>query len=193
MDNLRRPPTKGSQHAGESPTLEMDHSLPWHWIALLLGTAWMVTLALLLRERKKRIHAQRREETHSSRRGIGQSSKQVMATARKELKRACDTNNALQAKNALISWASEVWKSSPPQGLSDIASRLSDSAAAKEIMELNRALYGNVASEWQGGSNLWRALEETIYKAGQASKREKGKDCPLPPLYPERSRPDTKA
>jgi hypothetical protein len=83
-------------------------------------------------------------------------------TALKKLKEACKTNNAAEAKKALLAWGK----------ISEI-----EPALQTEIEKLNKFLYGNTRENWQG-IDLWKA-----FKTQKPEKVIKKEGDGLEPLY----------
>ena len=125
---------------------------PWRLIALLLGVAWMLTLGMWwYQQRRTGLQASQiktdkiADPPHSAR-------------AIRELKQACNTDNARGARMALLAWAAaEDGHSRALNTLRDLGLHASGPLAA-EIVALERHLYGADKSDWHGQA-LWQAFQ----------------------------------
>jgi len=92
------------------------------------------------------------------------------------LRQACQANDAVAAKNALLSWGREQYGET---SLGSIAQHC-EARLRDEIMQLNHLLYGKkTCHPWQG-KPLFQAFSEQ-----RARKKLTGQACsPLKPLYP---------
>ena len=151
----------------------------WKWLALSMSAMWLITLGLLIRERRLRKTAE--NDGTQDKKDKDFQKKRRIRELKKEFHRACGQNNARAARNALLKWAQAKWHNSPPAGLSDIAHRIPDPAVSKEIMELNRALYSETQGAWQRGRELSALLKEL---PEVENTNNKNGNSLLPPLYP---------
>lgn len=138
----------------------------WLWISLILAFGWLATVLYFLTKRpadeplQKDHHADNHETN-------------LQAIADK-LKKACNKNDAVVAKDSLVEWGRHKFNVS---NLGAIAA-FCDARLRDEILHLNRILYGKEKTQWQG-KKLFQAFTEN--KA-----REKiinAKDSALEPLY----------
>lgn len=119
---------------------------PW-WLSLLslgLGLAWLVTLLLWRRDRRREKPAAARAMPVSRR----------VAEAR--LRAACRAGDPGAARDALLAWGGAVRPGRPPRSLGTLAG-MTDNAVAGEIANLERALYAPDAATWRGDA-LYRAV-----------------------------------
>lgn len=99
------------------------------------------------------------------------------------LKKACQNNQASEAKIALINWASCYFDNPNLINLSQISNQIGHRGLSKAIHELNQYLYSpNVGGEWQG-EGLWQAWEDYSYKR-KSNYKNKNRQS-LAPMFPE--------
>jgi len=154
-----------------TPTPE---SSVWPWVSGAFGFLWLTTL--LLWWQSNRLNSNKPVETAVKASTDTPNEK----AARKRLKEAVSQGDPQQSRLALLSWAATRWPDNPPAGLSDIASRINNQAAAKALAQLDQALYSDQASGWD--SSVLLGLLDQL-----ASEDDPGLQDPkteLPPLYP---------
>lgn len=140
----------------------------WPWLALLLGTGWLITLiAWWWRAHKKTPQA-----------GIDAASEETLGQLEKQFRKACMENNAPQAKTQLLAWAKQRWHEKPPATLTALA-RLCEPALADAVTQLDRSLYAKTQTPWQG-EILWQRFSR--YKPGDIRVKT-DKNPALEPLY----------
>ncbi|MBI4693067.1 MAG: protein BatD [Gammaproteobacteria bacterium] len=143
---------------------------PWPWIALVAGSGWAITAALLLRARRPRTSARAAERDPVAR---------DPRTALRDLEKACMAHDAVAAKAALLAWGAQVFAERAASTLGALASCV-EGERASAIEELNAALYGCSTSSWNG-HRLWRAFADPT----ASKQREVAPDRDeLPPLFP---------
>jgi hypothetical protein len=144
----------------------------WPWIALALGLGWLITvLVWWWRSRRRAMPAVATQSVEQdSLRGL-----------EKELQASCLANDAGRAKAAVLAWARRRWPEHPPISLTAVARRC-PGPLSEALVELDRVLYAQTASAWQG-QGLWRQF--TANKAWQRHKVE-DQDVGLEPLYRSR-------
>ena len=149
----------------------------WPWVAAAFALAWMISMGLWWRARSRQRVVQVPVEA---------APRMPRADPGKSLRRfeqACLTNDAAQARQALIEWGGAQWPDNPPRRLEEIAGHLPTEAATL-LNELDRALYaGGSGVAWEG-AETWRRLEPMLRGAG-SGEASSGNDTPLPPLYPQ--------
>lgn len=92
-----------------------------------------------------------------------------------DLRQACQTNDPIAAKNALLAWGKQFGETSLGAIAGHCEARLRD-----EILLLNHVLYGKgAAQDWQG-KNLFQAFSENKARKKLLEKAEPA----LKPLYP---------
>jgi hypothetical protein len=100
--------------------------------------------------------------------------------ARRALQQACADNDPRKAGQALLQWAGTRWPQDAPTNLGAVAGRLA--AAANPIRELDRVLYAQEGTGWNG-RELWEALAEALANEPRSSQPD---PMGLGPLYPQR-------
>jgi len=109
----------------------------WFWISTLFIFLWLATLVLWWRSSvKQKPKKEKRNDTTTS-----------IKTCLKNIKSACEQNNAQATKKALLVWAKLIFTESQPNNLSDIANYV-DEPLKKKINNLNAYLYSPGVSEW---------------------------------------------
>ena len=138
----------------------------WQWLTILFAFAWVITLIMLIKARKKQIT------------GTAESNdKKELNTkeAIKALQQSCADNDAKSAQLALLKWAASAYKVTSFSALQHYV----DPALQAELVKLNHALYAKDKANWQGASLL------QAVKNNQAKDRAvKDVDEHLAPLYP---------
>jgi hypothetical protein len=136
----------------------------WMGLSAFLLLGWVLTTLYLLNARKKIITPKENDKpTKPSDNGV------------KALKKSCQENNVVAAKDALIRWGQQQYDVS---SLGKIAS-LCSQGLKEEILVLSRALYSNNSLEWSG-NKLWQSFNEHNITL---AKKEKPVDDKLEPFY----------
>ena len=147
----------------------------WPWLAAFFGCAWLVTLGVLIQQRRPGDPLA--DRAHRA----DQQSGQRPAAARKAVQQACDTNDAKATRDALLNWAmiNPAWSS--VRSLGELAACINDEKATQAIRELDQRLYAQTLDDWSG-SACWQAVSPVL----QQVKRQKlsGHAGGLPALYP---------
>ena len=141
----------------------------WRWSALLLGTLWVLTLALWWRSR------------NSTRVAQAESSRPTQAPGRAVFLRACSMGDLTGAERALVSWARS--EKAGILNLGGLSSALDDPAQREVLDELQRMRYAGASAEGLG-ARLTRAFRGGIGWAKPVA--DLAQVSPLPPLYPTR-------
>jgi hypothetical protein len=135
----------------------------WLWVSVCLAVGWLATLIYFLRKRpaKKPVI-----EDNDVRMRLEDSVK--------SLKKACNANDVIAAKDALMAWGQQKYNAT---SLSAIAAQ-SDARLRDEILRMNQVLYGREAEQWHG-KKLFQAFVEN-----KAREKIVATDNPsLEPLY----------
>ncbi|MDH5573199.1 MAG: BatD family protein, partial [Gammaproteobacteria bacterium] len=140
----------------------------WPWIALVSGCGWLLTLLAWWKQHQTTPRTQNTVSTTNN------NEKPI----RSQIKQACTSNSATQAKQSLLDWAACIWPEDRPVSLGAIAQRV-DHELKEQLMILNQSLYSKQPNNWQGG-NLWQA-----FKNYQPEKNKNGSLKTLSPLYPD--------
>jgi len=155
-----------SAGASPAPTPFYLNSYLWIGVAALLLVLWVITTVLLLR---KKTSAASNASTDS---GLPSSLKEAL----KQLKLACQKNDARQARAALILWAQQQWPDAHIHTLADVKTRINQPNFATLADELDSCLYReNVA--WNG-----KPLADFMQMAKFSGVAAKA-DVKLPNLY----------
>jgi len=104
-----------------------------------------------------------------------------LKSAIKQLKQACDNNNASDARQALVFWAQAAWPDSKSSSLDDISKRLQDSTLNQSLNELNQTLYASEDVPWDG-TKFWGIINPRL-KISRSNTNNAVKS--LPGLYPQ--------
>lgn len=146
----------------------------WPLISLFLAIGWLGTLGFI---------AYRISKTKSIDKKILADieirKQQSFRQAERNIKQACQRNDAQACKEALLQWARLHYPQDNPGSLGVIGKYLS-SELDVQVSRLNQVLYSQAADDWQGEA-LWQAWQ-------QADKNNSGssdnKTPALSPLYP---------
>jgi hypothetical protein len=100
---------------------------------------------------------------------------------RQALKEACMTNDPLNARRELLKWGRQRWPGDNINAVNQIEARTGSAEFGKELSRLDRALYANRASGWQG-RRLWQLVVNAppVHPAGSDLDQNS-----LPNLYPQ--------
>jgi len=148
----------------------------WPFVALALGVGWLLTIIGWLYQAKRPSLAQQPVETALLIDTVS------LDQARKQLKTACEQNDANKAKDALLAWANAAWPGdSKTRSLISVGKRLQDKEAMQAINNLDKILYAGVAYSWDG-AKFWKALGSVLKKPRNTSD---SKLKSLPGLYPQ--------
>ncbi|BBA35730.1 uncharacterized protein sS8_3793 [Methylocaldum marinum] len=141
----------------------------WFWLSLLFGLGWLATAGAwwLGRKRGQPPAARPLDDSRSERAAV------------EALKTACRTNDPAAARQALLDWAERRWPSACPMGLDDLERRCSGELA-REVGRLNRTLYRDPESVWEGQA-LWAAFRSVPAAVSRTGERPVAGD--LEPLY----------
>ena len=135
----------------------------WLWVSVFLAAGWLITVLVFL---TKRTVAKPVIENNDS--------EITLKECIKNLKNACNSDNALAAKDALLEWGRQKFNVS---NLGAIA-MFCDARLRDEILHLNHVLYGKEAGQWQG-KKLFQAFTENKAREKIAITEDKS----LEPLY----------
>lgn len=144
----------------------------WPWLAAGLGAGWLVTVLAW-------VYAARTQRRPAKSRAAGSAEAPPSARSLlRQLGAACRVDDAARVRDLLLAWAKLQFPAEPPGSLGALAARLSG-PLAEEIRGLEAALYGPVATDWDG-ERLAALLRQT--RAVQRAGNDEDKD-PLVPLY----------
>lgn len=177
-----------SRPIAQAPTLEASKNEPaaiptavaparptlWIILTMLLALAWLATIYLWWRTRRPVAIID--QEPHAAKPTIARKEEEAF----QKLLRACQANDPLQARTAILAWAASRWPQTRLHTLTDIAILHPDPRLAALFQELDHSLYGQGEQTvaWQGEGLL--ALIKDIRNNSKQSRQQKDE---LPPLY----------
>lgn len=165
-------PGTAATPAAATATVEDDSSLLWQALAATLALGWLATLIWHWR-------APRRA-------GSGQAPQPEAAVnpdetrAFKQLQAACASNSAPQARRALLAWGKTRLPGGPGMNTAALAARLDDPALVEAVATLDRAMYRDGSTAWDGAALL--AAVARLRAAGGGRGANKSNDALT--LYP---------
>ena len=164
---------KAAQSPRLSDTLSSGASY-WFWIALALLIAWIATLLLWWRARSQ----VRAVSPSADAQEMGLSQREAL----RELKKACQANDAERTKNALLHWARMQWPDHPPRSVLGIAERIDHQDVRHALTAFDRCLYQDGGRSWDGEA-FYRDVSDVL-QAKAARMKDGPKGQVLPELYP---------
>jgi hypothetical protein len=163
-------PAATARAAQPPPPQTQSVSDRWPWIALVLGCAWLATLAAWWR------HSRRTPGRAAPPAGVAED--ESLRRVEKSLKAGCLANDAAAAKAAVLAWARRRWPEHPPLSLTAVARRCPP-PLSEALIELDRTLYAHNAASWHGQS-LWLQFAAHKHQRQDAADEH---DAGLEPLY----------
>ena len=133
----------------EMPLQEVAYIRPNYWqlVSVVLLLLWLATLAAWLRERERKAMA----------------TPPILQTQADSflplVRRACLDNDPGNTAKALLSWARQHWTRHPPANLAALAQYWPHHS--RDLLELDRALYGRTRPVWDGPA-FWRRLQADL-------------------------------
>ena len=127
---------------------------------------WLITLFLFWKSKHKHEKTEQSDPDEISKR---QSLKQI--------KHACNQNDAEQAKKILIDWARQMWPNERINNLNSIKPHCDNELQVK-LDELNSYLYGKQQEQWDG-----KAFLECFESQSFENKTRITEEGKLEPLY----------
>ena len=98
----------------------------------------------------------------------------------RQLKKVCFSNDAVTARQVILSWANLQWPGEKIIGLHQVVCRVDMADVSTELSQLNMALYSSTGSEWRG-ERLYNLLSQYQRKTQYLSCIDSER---LPALYP---------
>ncbi len=147
---------------------------PFFILSLLLASAWVVTVVLWWRSSKPKSSVKGHHHVHAK------EELKTLRQLRTDLRIACQQNNALDAKEALLAIAKIVWPYETVLSVGDLAEKFNQSTTKDLLQELESVLYKE-ATVWHG-AQLWTLLDEEFRIKAKASRNPEEL---LPHLYLE--------
>ena len=140
----------------------------WIWISLLLAAGWSMSLLYW-----------RLNSKPSPKRNTLPVEAQGVREARKQLQQACDANDGVAARPALLNWGRALLAPREVDNLHQLG-RLMGADLAREIEVLNQSLYAEARAQWQG-RGLW-SLCQQLEQSTRSGRNQVGPE--LSPLNP---------
>jgi hypothetical protein len=171
---LNGPGNEAVEIVPEQTPADIENTQPeiWKWTSLALAMVWLITLVAWLKKTRLFPAGSKSLSTVQVKPDVRTSEKIVLE--------ACDKNDPVKLKNALLEWGRAVWFDGPPLGLSEIAQR-SGMDMHEQIHHLNNVLYSNQSGDWDGGG-----FKNVFIDAVKTLNQKKAKQEPpgkLEPLY----------
>jgi hypothetical protein len=142
----------------------------WRWIGALLATLAVLAAALVATRRVRRTASPAAEPAIREEPVVAElAATPDKRSCRKALHDACRTGDAPSAAKALLRLANLEWPADPPRGLGSLAARVD--VGAKEIVELDRCLYGGAPGDWDGEA-LWARVKDGLRPATRPARSE---------------------
>ncbi len=126
-----------------APDIENTQYDVWKWSTLLFAIVWIITLVSWWRKSA-------RENNPAGGRGYSVA-KLALGTAENNVLAACDNNDPVQTRDAILQWAVAQWADTPAVTMGEIGNRLGDEMH-RQIQHLNSVLYSGKSQEWNGAS-----------------------------------------
>ncbi len=147
-----------------TPPLNNDY---WPWVSLFLVLGWLGTFIYFVTKRPAQKLAAK---------DTNEAAEIHYKDIIKRLKKACNENNAIAAKNALLEWGRQQFNVTSLGAVAMVC----DARLRNEILLLNQALYSNEnkTEKWVG-KRLFQAFTENKARAKLAIAEDNG----LKPLY----------
>jgi hypothetical protein len=138
-----------AEGSGQVPGLQSEPGRFWLWLSAILGTGWLASILAWWFTRRD---SSRRSTTGDD---IAEIS---LPRATKRLHRACASNNATAARDAVLSWANALEIKHRFVNLNQVA-RYFGNPLKQQLDLLNRSIYSEFTGDWQGDS-LRQTCEE---------------------------------
>jgi hypothetical protein len=140
----------------------------WLWIALV-GLPLMACISLLFITPMRRRISRKIESGLARRRNL------------QALRKACIANDPLNARRELLKWGRLRWPGANISGVNQIETRTGSIEFSNELSRLDRALYSQHDSSWQG-RRLWRLVVNAPSRNPAGSDPDHNS---LPNLFPQ--------
>ena len=140
----------------------------WMWTTLAALLGWLATTGWLMWRMQPRRQAASEERTDS-----------IEPRLFRELVKACEANEAANARAALTRWGQRYFGEAAPPTLQTLAGRFASEDIRQGLDELERSLFSPSGSEWSG-----RALVDALrqWRKNDVRRRD-ARPPPLAPLY----------
>ncbi len=151
------------------PAVKNYNYLPWLLVSFL-GLLWLITI-FYMRARKKTTPKQTKNIQKNA----------SLPSAITAVKKACEANDFVMLKTALLNWAKTQFKNQEILSLGQVSELIADEHLQQTISNLDAALYANKNVAWDG-KIFW---EKFIDYAKKKHDRKNNKENDLPSLYLE--------
>ncbi|MBA56042.1 MAG: hypothetical protein CMK89_16445 [Pseudomonadales bacterium] len=166
----------------EAPPLSLAQSgsvnRTWQWIAIAFFGLWLVTAAALIWILATRKANQTTNQSKPDNKPT--YSDALLKDAKKQLQSACKSNDAKQARTALINLFKQHHQNDGVRNLQDVEEVAETEALRASIRELDAVLYRGESSKQWNSDMLLKAVESALSKP--VTKQQKQV---LAPLYPQ--------
>ena len=139
----------------------------WKWISMLLAAGWLISLLLWWKIGGRHHEGMAKTEKQENRKHVING-----------LKRACQGNDPVAAKDCILKWAGIIWPESTPASLGQLEKRYTG-RFSEQLCILSQTLYSARQQDWNG-SEFFQAFEAVKQDAGKTEKEKAGG---LEPLY----------
>jgi len=139
--------TETSQAAAAAPAQANQF---WIWLSVFLAAGWVLSnLAWWLTRKRSMQQAPVKKPVEIT-----------LSKATRRLQQACASNNAMDARDAMLTWANALKPDLRFTNLNQVA-RFFGNPLKQHIDTLNQSLYSQAAGAWSG-ENLWSSCEQTL-------------------------------
>ena len=145
----------------------------WPWVTALLALGWLGTLLAWWWTRRS-VRAAETPPPARPQQPVRLDSRAVL----KALAKACEVDDAVATRHALLQWAEVIWGRAATTTLSGLANQVDEEFAAR-IRELDRSLYARQGTSTWRGDGLWKSVQEYGSKAKSAAASAKADLEPL--------------
>ncbi|MEM7466466.1 MAG: BatD family protein [Pseudomonadota bacterium] len=143
----------------------------WRLIALIAIAGWMLTLGAWILVNQRKLAAQEPLKPH-------QKENLKASQLAKAVRHAAKSNDPFAARNALLAWGSENYRTEEMLSLGQLG-RLVDQNLAVEITHLNAYFYASETINWRGENLLNAFQNNTISNHNSSSEASKSALEPL--------------
>lgn len=148
----------------------------WPVVAAAFAILWLISTLIAYRlYRRQGMQASAGISTATD------TARESPAAQLRQIKQACDNNDAMAAEHALRNWAQQHLQLTDTS-FAGIADYFGHTPFRSQLSHLSNCRYGSKHNDWLEGKALWRALQAAI-----RSKQKDSSDTPdsaLPQLYP---------
>jgi hypothetical protein len=117
-----------------------DQSRLWQIVSAVTALGWLLTLAYLVRSRRRAAPA--RSATGTVQASESRAFKAALAT--------CASGDAANARQAVIAWSARLAPQRPPLSLAQVAALFDEPELTAALENLDKALYSDTGATWDG-------------------------------------------